>query len=127
MQAALSMLLLACFGTVAVGSEKAKAADGHGVSTTHADPDVEAEKERAVTAGVLLLVLVIGVVAALLVVVVLWGRRVRRTVRKPTTRIVPGDALWFLKPNKNKPATRPAVTPQADALPTDDTDLPGDL
>jgi heme/copper-type cytochrome/quinol oxidase subunit 2 len=126
LQMALSVLLLACFGTVAIGDEQSKTSDSHGVSTTHADPVDEAEKERAVTAGVLMLVLVVGVVSGLLVVVVLWGRRVRRTVRKPTARIEPGDALWFLKPNKNKPATRPAVTPHVDEPPTSDTDLPGD-
>ncbi|MBT4865201.1 MAG: hypothetical protein HON53_08795 [Planctomycetaceae bacterium] len=124
LQAVLSMLLLVCFGTVAIGDEQTKMTDDNGVSTAHAGPVDEAEKERAVTAGMLMLVLVVGVFAGLLVVVVMWGRRVRRTVRRPTNRIVPGDELWFLKPNKNEAATRPTVTPHVDEPPTSDTDLP---
>jgi len=126
LQAALSMLLLACLGTVAAGDEQSKTSEVNSVSTTQVDPEDEAEKERVVTAGVLLLVLVIGVVAGLLVVVVLWGRRVRRMARKPTARIVPGDALWYLKPKKNEAAIHPVATPQEDERPTSDTDLPGD-
>jgi ABC-type Fe3+ transport system permease subunit len=127
LHAALTLLLLACCATVAVGSEQpvqAETSDVSSVSTTQADPGNEAEKERAVTVGMLLLALVISVFAGLLFVVVLLGRRVRRMARKPTARIVPGDELWFLKPKKNEAVIHPAATPQEDEPPTSDADLP---
>lgn len=127
LQAALSMLLLACCWTVALGGDRSVQSEDSGindVSEDQADPKDQAKKERVVTAAVLLLVLVIGVSAGLLVVIVLWGGRVRRAARKPTARIVPGDELWFLKPKKSEIATRPAATPQEDDPSVSDTDAP---
>lgn len=76
-------------------------------------PDREHQKRVVRAAGYVLLV-ILGLGAALIGLVVLWGRRMRRMARKPARRQSAPDQLWYLRPKKVPPA---ADTKQQDQDP----------
>ncbi|MCA9067559.1 MAG: hypothetical protein KDA84_01460 [Planctomycetaceae bacterium] len=83
------------------------------------------EQQRTVTAALYLLVaLTVGVVA-LLLVLILWGARVRREARKPLATISPNDPLWYLK-KSSKPPLREPTRPGDVSQETPETQNPSD-
>lgn len=77
----------------------------HSATSAEAQSDSETDaskKQLAVTVAVLLLILVVVVSLGLIGLVMLWGRRVRRTARQPSPQIQPRDDLWYLKPDKTR-------------------------
>ncbi len=67
-------------------------------------PEDADSPERLVTIAIYLLVIVIVLSVSLLIVMMLWGVRVRREVRKPLPALRPSDPLWYLKTKKHPPA-----------------------
>lgn len=64
------------------------------------EPESSAEQQRTVTIAIYLLIaLTVGTVS-LLIILMLWGARVRRQVRKPLPTSSPKDPLWYLKTKK---------------------------
>jgi hypothetical protein len=65
------------------------------------EPDSSEERQRMVTIGIYLLIaLTVGTVS-FLILLMLWGARVRRQARKPLPGTTPNDRLWYLKSKKH--------------------------
>ena len=69
------------------------------------------EPLRLVTIAIYLLVAVTVAIVSLLILVMLWGARVRRQARQPLPSTSPNDPLWYLKGKKSK-LTEPDPTPR---------------
>jgi hypothetical protein len=67
------------------------------------EPDRNA-KRRAASIGLLGLVGIVLTGVGLMVLVVLWGHRLRRITRSSSPHPTRGDELWYLRPDKQKPA-----------------------
>lgn len=90
------------------GAESAKKANVKSESGGKPDDgESEAERqrrERVVTGGMLLLAGIAAAGAALVGLVVLWGVRVRRVLRRPLPEQSARDNLWYLRPKKETPS-----------------------
>ncbi len=73
------------------------------------EPDA-GEPERLVTIAIYLLIAVTVAIVSLLILVILWGARVRRQARKPLPSTTPNDPLWYLK-GKNSKLAEPNPAP----------------
>ena len=78
---------------------------------TPREPNRERRKRIVQLAGYLLLLLALSGLL-LVTVIVLWGFRARRVVRKPLPQVSPVDELWYLRPKQPKPADRPDEDPR---------------
>jgi hypothetical protein len=73
----------------------------------------------------LLIALTIGTVS-LMLVLMLWGSRVRREARKPLPATKPNDPLWYLKTKKKtagEPEGQPNVSEEKDPPETESNEL----
>lgn len=97
-----SLVLLFVFATPAPGK-----ADGPPPTAAEfREPDGSDDSVRTLTIAIYLLIaLTVGVVS-LMLVLMLWGARVRREARKPLPATKPNDPLWYLK-SKNRPTGEP--------------------
>ena len=78
------------------------------------------QKQKVATVAVYLLMLVVIICVGLLILVLLWGRRVRKLMRKPSKPVSLGDELWYLKPKKNQlPSGPPSTTAKDGPAPTE--------
>lgn len=77
---------------------------GDAPALAEADPPEESHrKEGIVTAAVFLLGGVAAIGASLIGMVVLWGFRVRRTIRQPLPKTAKPDELWYLRAKAGLP------------------------
>lgn len=74
-----------------------------------------ARRQRVVTAAVLLLAGIAAVGLVLVGLIVLWGARMRRIARSGLPRQSPVDDLWYLRPKKELPPSKPADQEEADS------------
>jgi hypothetical protein len=65
------------------------------------EPAGSDDSVRTVTVAMYLLVALTMGTVSLMLVLMLWGSRVRREARKPLPATKPKDPLWYLKPKKN--------------------------
>ncbi len=65
------------------------------------EPDA-GEPLKLVTIAIYLLVAVTVAIVSLLILVMVWGARVRRQARRPLPSTSPNDPLWYLKGKKSK-------------------------
>ena len=63
----------------------------------------EAERQRALTTAILMLGGVLFIGAMTIVLILLWGFRVRRIARRPLPRTTPVDPLWYLRGRQDRP------------------------
>ena len=84
------------------------------------EPESDEQQQRVVTVAIYLLIaLTVGIVS-LLIIVMLWGARVRRQARQPLPSTRPNDPLWYLKgknPKLNEPHRPPGVSDSNNAEP----------
>ena len=66
-------------------------------------------RERTITVGFYLLLLIVVTGVSMLLLIVLGGSAVRRSARAPLPRQTPTDPLWFLR-DKQRLAERPTET-----------------
>jgi hypothetical protein len=72
-------------------------ADNGQRTTDGGQPLEEAARQRALTSAILMLGGVLFIGAMMIVLILLWGFRVRRIARKPLPRSTPIDPLWYLR------------------------------
>jgi hypothetical protein len=96
-----ALMLLVFAGTPAVFAETAPTGGAE-----FREPGAAAEPERLLGLAIYLLVVIAILTVSLLIILMLWGVRVRRQVRKPLSPVHPPDPLWYLKTKKH-PATEP--------------------
>jgi hypothetical protein len=91
------------------------------------DPDVASGQQRLVTIGIYLLIAVSVGSVSFLLILLLWGARVRRQVRQPLPNVRANDPLWYLKAKKHPPSEPggPAdVSDGKDQPPLDESSTP---
>lgn len=71
------------------------------------EPETTPEQQRTVTAAIYLLVALTMGIVTLLILLMLWGARVRREARKPLASTTPNDPLWYLKKSAKPPLREP--------------------
>ena len=74
------------------------------------EPESDEQQQRIVTVAIYLLIAVTVTIVSLLIIVMLWGARVRRQARQPLPSTSPNDPLWYLK-GKNPKPTEPNKPP----------------
>lgn len=89
-------------------------------------PEASDEPLRTVTIAIYLLVALTMGTVSLMLVLMLWGSRVRREARKPLPATKPNDPLWYLKTKKKAPGEPPGQpnVSEGKALPDTKTDQP---
>ena len=92
---ALWIIVFAGFAGPVIAEEAAP-----GDSVEFPQPDEKGGPEQLATIALYLLVAVTVLAVSMLILVMLWGVRVRRQIRKPLPAIKPTDPLWYLKAKK---------------------------
>lgn len=77
-------------------------------------PSREQRRRVAQAAGHLVLLLALTGALAL-VLLVLWGFRVRRQIRRPLPHVSATDDLWYLRPARHRPAASPDLPASDDS------------
>lgn len=82
-------------------------ADGAPPAQKSHESEATPEQQRTVTAAIYLLVALTMGAVTLLILVMLWGARVRRQARAPLAATSPNDPLWYLKKSAHPPQGEP--------------------
>jgi hypothetical protein len=78
-------------------------------------PKIPAEtRQRTVATAVLLLLGIVGAGLILMLLVLLWGVRVRRIARAPLPGQSPVDPLWYLRPKPPRKTRAAGRSPETD-------------
>lgn len=97
-------------------------------SETPTDPIDVRRKEGMATVAVLLLAGIAAIGVATIGIIVIWGFRVRRTIREPLPKTAKPDELWYLRskaglPREERPRTGGAAG-ASDSPPPSPADAP---
>lgn len=112
----------------ATGEGGDETANASSEATKDASPESLPEEEKRegrqkVVAAAFLLMGILGLGLFLLALVLWWGFRVRRLVRRPLPKAGPGDELWYLKHTTAGESPRPPGTTSRGNAPQSDDDL----
>jgi len=69
------------------------------------DPARDEQRRQSALAGMMILALVCVVFLTLIMLVIVWSRRIRRLVKTPLPGQHPGDPLWYLRRSPPDPAS----------------------